>query len=148
VARSGLRSADLAIERLRVRAPAGGRIASSAEPKPGLWMAAGEKLCSIVPDERVEVAAWFPLASMPMIRIGQKASIWINGRTPRERTLARAVVAAVEQDPSGSEFRVRFRLSTAPNVSQGFPAVAVVEVQQLTPFEALLRAAGMTRGAT
>jgi multidrug resistance efflux pump len=150
VARNGLRASELAIERLRVRAPVDGRVISSTEPKPGLWLAAGEKLCSIVPNEQVEVAAWFPLESMPMIRAGQHASIWINGNAPRQRTFARATVTAVEQDPSGSDFRVRLRLDRAPaspsSFAQGFPAVAVVEIQRISPFDALLRAAGMVRG--
>ncbi|HEX2122615.1 MAG TPA: HlyD family efflux transporter periplasmic adaptor subunit [Thermoanaerobaculia bacterium] len=152
VARNAVRSADLAIERLRVRAPVDGRVISSVEPKPGLWLAAGEKLCSILPDDRVEVAAWFPLEAMPMIRVGQPASVWINGLAPQARTVARATVAAVEQDPTGSEFRVRLRLDSAPasaaTLGQGFPAVAVVQIQRVSPFQALLRAAGMARSGT
>jgi membrane fusion protein (multidrug efflux system) len=149
-ARNSLRATDLAIERLRIRAPADGRIASSSEPKAGVWLAAGEILGSIVPADPVEVAAWFRLESMPLLRGGQPASIWLNGLTPNARTILRARVVAVEHDPSGNEFRVRLRLDGASlpgsGVDQGFPVVAVVEVQRLSPLQALFRAAGMVRG--
>lgn len=149
-ARNSLRATDLAIERLRVRAPVDGRISSSSEPKAGVWLAAGETLCSIVPADPVEVAAWFPLESMPLLRGGQPASIWLNGLTPNARTILRAHVIAIEHDPAGSEFRVRLRLDATPlprsGADQGFPAVAVVEVQRLSPLQALFRAAGMVRG--
>ncbi|HEY0141151.1 MAG TPA: HlyD family efflux transporter periplasmic adaptor subunit [Thermoanaerobaculia bacterium] len=149
-ARNSLRATDLAIERLRVRAPVDGRVTSSTEPKTGVWLAAGETLCSIVPDDPVEVAAWFRLESMPLIRGGQEASIWVNGLTPNSRTILRASVIAIEHDPSGDEFKVRLRLDpkSVPQrgADQGFPAVAVVEVQRLSPLQALFRAAGMVRG--
>lgn len=148
-ARNAIHLADLSIERMRVRSPVDGRITSSTEPQTGAWLAAGDKLCSIVAAERVEVAAWFPLESMPMIRAGQPASIWINLPTPRARTVRRATVVAVEQDSEDDEFKVRLRLDDAhtsvATFSQGFPAVAVVEVQRVTPLRALLRAAGMVR---
>jgi membrane fusion protein, multidrug efflux system len=149
-ARNSLRATDLAIERLRVRAPVDGRISSSSEPKPGVWLAAGETLCSIVPSDPVEVSAWFRLESMPLVRTGQPASVWVNGLTPNARTILPAHVLAIEQDPAGEEFRVRLRLDgdALPKsvVDQGFPAVAVVEVQRLSPLRALFRAAGMVRG--
>ena len=152
VARNAHRSADLAVERLRVRSPANGRVISSSEPRPGAWVAAGEKLCSIAPDELIEVAAWFPLESMPMIHAGQPATVWINSRAMRTRSVARATVTAVELDPSGSEFQVRLRLDRIPEeaagLDQGFPAVAVVEIERVTPFGALLRAAGMVPTGT
>lgn len=150
VARSSLLTTDLTIERLRVRAPVDGRISSSSEPKPGVWLAAGETLCSIVPSDPVEVSAWFRLESMPLVRNGQPASVWVNGLTPNARMILPARVTAIEHDPAGTEFRVRLRLDSAAlpktGADQGFPAVAVVEVQRLSPLQALFRAAGMVRG--
>lgn len=146
-ARTALWSTDVAMERLRIRSPVDGRITSSSEPKPGAWLAVGEKLCSIATDEPVEVTAWFPLESMPAIRAGQSASVWINYVAPRARKVIRAVVTSVEHDPAGSEFKVHLRLegahSSSALVGQGFPAVTVVEVQRVTPFQALLQTAGM-----
>jgi membrane fusion protein, adhesin transport system len=146
-ARTALWSTDVIIERMRVRSPVDGHITSSIEPKPGAWLAAGEKLCSIATAEPVEVTAWFPLESMPVIRAGQPASVWINYVAPRARKVIRAVVTSVEHDPAGSEFKVHLRLagtqSSSALVGQGFPAVTVVEVQRVTPFQALLQTAGM-----
>jgi hypothetical protein len=87
-----------------------------------------------------------------MIRAGQPATVWINNRAMRSRSVASATVTAVELDPSGSEFEVRLRLNRVPEEAvafdQGFPAVAVVEIERVTPFRALLRAAGMVSTGT
>lgn len=147
---NSLRAADLRIERMRVRAPADGRIIRSSEPKPGQWMTAGERICSIAPNARMEVAAWFPLEEMPMITPGQKASIWVNVRGAHDRVRARASVIAVEHDAAAAEeFLVRLTLDESEGrveaLRQGYPAVAAVEILSVTPLRALLRVAGMVR---
>jgi membrane fusion protein (multidrug efflux system) len=145
---SAVQQADVDIERLRVRAPADGRIGSSAELRPGAWVAEGTVVASIVPVEPMEVAAWFALDDMPLLRTGQSASVWLDalGRGGRRRFAA--TVTGIERDPSGSDFRVTLRLAALPPaVDQGFPATVTVDVQRLSPFDALLRAAGMLPAA-
>jgi membrane fusion protein (multidrug efflux system) len=144
---AAIRQADIDLERLRIRAPADGRIGSSAELRPGAWVGEGTVVASIVPIEPMEVAAWFVLDDMPLLRVGQPASIWMDalGRGGRRRFAA--TVTGIERDPSGGDFRVTLRLDAPPRVrsavDQGFPATVTIEVQRLSPFDALLRAAGM-----
>lgn len=145
---SAVQQADVDIERLRVRAPADGRIGSSAELRPGAWVAEETVVASIVPIEPMEVAAWFALDDMPLLRTGQRASVWLDalGRGGRRRFAA--TVTGIERDPSGSDFRVTLRLAALPPaVDQGFPATVTVDVRRLSPFDALLRAAGMLPAA-
>jgi multidrug resistance efflux pump len=148
---SAVQQADIDIERLRVRAPADGRIGSSAELRPGAWVLEGAVVASIVPVEPMEVAAWFGLDDMPLLRTGQNAWIWLDalGRGGRRRFAAK--VTGIERDPSGTDFRVTLRLAALPPASaaidQGFPATVTVEVQRLSPFDVLLRAAGMLPAA-
>jgi multidrug resistance efflux pump len=142
---SALQQANVDIERLRVRAPADGRIGSSAELRAGTWVEEGTVAASIVPAESREVAAWFALDDMPLLRTGQHSSVWLEALGREGRRRFDATVTGIERDPSGSEFRVTLRLEKRPpsNVDQGFPATVTVDVQRLSPFDALLRAAGM-----
>lgn len=148
---SAVQQADVDMERLHVRAPADGRIGSSAELRPGAWVVEGTVVASIIPIEPMEVAAWFALDDMPFLRTGQSASIWLDalGRGGRRRFAA--TVTGIEREPSGGDFRVTLRLLTLPSpasaIDQGFPATVTIDVQRLSPFDALLRAAGMLPGA-
>jgi membrane fusion protein (multidrug efflux system) len=148
---SAVQQADIDIERLRVRAPADGRIGSSAELRPGAWVLEGAVVASIIPVEPMEVAAWFGLDDMPLLRTGQNAWVWLEalGRGGRRRFAAK--VTGIERDPSGTDFRVTLRLAAMPPASaaidQGFPATVTVDVQCLSPFDVLLRAAGMLPAA-
>jgi multidrug resistance efflux pump len=147
-AQAAVEQAGVDIERQRIRAPADGRIGSSAELRTGTWVEEGAKVASIVPVAAMEVAAWFSLEDMPLLRIGQNASIWLEslGRGGRRRFAA--VVTGIERDRGGSDFRVTLRLARLPaTVDEGFPATVTVEVQRLSPFDALLRAAGMLPAA-
>lgn len=142
---ASLQQADVDIERLRVRAPADGRIGSSAELRAGTWVEEGTVAASIVPARPREVAAWFALADMPLMRTGQGASVWLEslGRGGRRRFAA--TVTGIERDAAGNDFRVTLRLAGPPptGIDQGFPVTVTVDVQRLSPFDALLRAAGM-----
>lgn len=143
-ANAELREADLQIERLRVRAPAAGRIDSFTELRPGVWIAEGMVIGSIVPPQTGDVTAYFALADMPLIQPGQQANVWLEAAGREGRRRFPAVVRAVERDAAGEEFRVTLALAKTPaRVEQGFPAVATVEVLRLSPFDALLRTAGM-----
>jgi len=145
---SAVQQADVDLERLRVRAPADGRIGSSAELRPGTWVAEGTVVASIVPVEPMEVAAWFSLGDMPLLRTGQKAWIWLDALGSGGRRRFAATVTGIERDPKDSDFRVTLRLASLPaGVDQGFPATVTIEVQRLSPFDALLRAAGMLPAA-
>jgi multidrug resistance efflux pump len=146
---AALQQADVDLERLRVRAPADGRIGSSAELRAGTWVEEGTVAASIVPAQSREVAAWFALDDMPLVRTGQSASVWLESLGRGGRRRFPATVTAIERDASGSEFRVTLRLAALPppSVVQGFPATVTVDVQRLSPFDALLRAAGMLPAA-
>lgn len=142
---AALHEAELQIERLRVRAPTEGRVDSFAELRAGVWIAEGTAIASIMPADLGEVTAYFGLADMPLLRGGQPATIWLEAVDGGGRRRFPARVIAVERNASGEEFRVTLRLAAGAidRVEQGFPAVATVEVLRLSPFQALLRAAGM-----
>lgn len=148
---AALQQADVDLDRLHVRAPADGRIGSSSELRAGTWVVEGTMAASIVAAEPREVAAWFALDDMPLLRVGQSASVWLEslGRGGRRRFAA--AVTGIERDANGNDFRVTLRLSAPPSshaaLDQGFPATVTVDVQRLSPFDALLRAAGMLPAA-
>lgn len=144
---ASLEQAEVDLERLRVRAPADGRIGSSAELRAGTFVAEGTVAASIIPAEPREVAAWFDLADMPLMRTGQRASVWLESLGRGGRRRFDATVTGIERDANGSEFRVTLRLAAPPparsGIDQGLPVTVTIDVQRLSPFDALLRAAGM-----
>jgi len=147
---AALQQADVDLERLRVRAPTDGRIGSSAELRAGTWVEEGTVAASIVPSESREVAAWFALDDMPLVRTGQSAAVWLEAINRGGRRRFAATVTGIEQDPNGSDFRVTLRLAAPPPraaVAPGLPATVTIDVQRLSPFDALLRAAGMLPSA-
>ena len=147
---AALQQADVDLERLRVRAPTDGRIGSSAELRAGTWVEEGTVAASIVPAESREVAAWFALDDMPLVRVGQTGSVWLEAINRSGRRRFAATVTGIERDANGSDFRVTLRLAAPPPrtaVDQGFPATVTIDVQRLSPFDALLRAAGMLPSA-
>ena len=144
---ASLQQADVDIERLRVRAPADGRIGSSAELRAGTFVEAGTVAASIVPAEPRDVTAWFAVTDMPLMRSGQRATVWLESLGRGGRRRFPAAITGIERDASGSDFRVTLRLASAPppraGIDQGLPVTVTIDVQRLSPFEALLRAAGM-----
>jgi len=144
---ASLQQAEVDLERLRVRAPADGRIGSSAELRAGTFVLEGTVAASIIPAESRDVAAWFALDDMPLMRGGQRATVWLESLGRGGRRRFPATVTGIERDASGSEFRVTLRLAAPPparaGIDQGLPVTVTVDVQRLSPFEALLRAAGM-----
>ena len=68
------------IEQRTVRAPISGRIADVTPLTPGSVVAAGKRVCTIVPDGGLRVVAYLPPAmALGRVQIGQAAQVRLEG---------------------------------------------------------------------
>jgi multidrug resistance efflux pump len=130
-----------------VRAPVAGRIGELARLDGGAVIAAGERLGTVIPGERLKVLAGFPPAqALGRVRPGQTAELRLDAFPWTEYGGARVRVARV-----GGELRdgrVWVELTLEPGGSgriplqHGLPGTVVVETERLSPAGLLLRVIG------
>ncbi len=137
------------LEKRAIRAPIAGTIGELAQGlRTGAFVAAGDKLCTIVPrgDGHRVVADFKPARALGRIRPGQKARLRLEGYPWAQYGLVKARVASV-----ASEVRdglVRVELGIEPEVpagivlEHGLPGELEVEVETASPAILVLRSVG------
>ena len=135
------------VERRTVRAPIGGRIAEIASLTPGSVIAAGHRICAIVPDGELRVVADFtPAAALGRIRIGQPARVRLDGFPWTQFGTPLARVSSVSGEPHDGAIRVELSLEGAQAsipLQHGLPAEVDVEVERTSPASLILRSVGL-----
>lgn len=131
----------------KVRAPVRGHIAHFLPLKPGSVVAAGTRLCTIIPGGRLHVVAFFPVAtSGGRLVSGQSARIRLFAFPWTKYGVLQASVERVGQEPRNGLIRVEMRLSsmhkTAIPIQHGLTGSAEVEVERVSPLALVLDAAG------
>jgi membrane fusion protein (multidrug efflux system) len=137
------------LEKRAIRAPVAGTIGEVAQGlRIGSFVAAGDKLCAIVPggDGHRVVAVFKPAKAVGRIRPGQSARLRLDGYPWAQYGLLRARVSSV-----ASEVRdglVRVELGIEPEVpagivlEHGLPGELEVEVETASPAMLVLRSVG------
>jgi multidrug resistance efflux pump len=137
------------IDQHRIRAPVAGRVGEVAALEVGHVTQPGDVLGSIVPASGLRVVAHFPATALGRIRPGQDAHLRLSGFAWTEYGRLRAVVAEVASEVRGGRFRAELRLATPDSplipLEHGLPGTAEVEIERVSPFTLVLRAAGRTR---
>ncbi len=139
---------ELDIERHRVRAPVDGRIGELAVLNAGSWVAEGQKLASVVPSGELRVVAWFePSAVLGRVRPGQPARMRLDGFPWAQFGSVASVVSAVASEIQDGMVRVEFApqadaLPTLP-LQHGLPGAVEIAIEQASPAQMVLRAAGL-----
>ena len=144
---AGIERLGYEIERRLVRAPVDGRIGESATLRKGAVVQEGEKLASIVPDGRLLVTAQFPAyAAFGRIRMGQAATLRLDGFPWAEFGSVAATVARVAQEVREGKVRVELAIAASSDfrgkLEHGMPGTIEVAVERITPFALVLRTAG------
>ena len=149
------RTLENEIERRRIRAPIGGRVGEVAELRIGGFVAAGQKLGTIVPAGLLKVVAEFPPSSaLGRIRPGQTARLRLVGFPWTEYGSIAAVVDTVASEVRAGTVRVEFAIhpdqASAVPFQHGLPGSVEVEVERVAPATLVLRAGGrlLTRPVT
>lgn len=130
----------------QLRAPVAGRIGDLAPLQPGDTVAAGQRLASIVPDGELRVVADFDAGSAGRIHAGQHARLRLAGFAWAQYGTLPARVERVAAELRDGRLRVELAPQGAPPpglpLQHGLPGSVEVEVEQLSPAQLLLRAAG------
>lgn len=133
-----------------IRAPVSGTVAKVAESLlQGAYVAAGDQLCSIVPESdggHVVVAEFEPGKAVGRIRAGQRARLRLDGYPWTHYGSVEARVSNV--DSEARDGRVRVEFSIEPGVpagivlEHGLPGELEVEVESPSPLGLVLRSVG------
>jgi membrane fusion protein (multidrug efflux system) len=152
--RGEVEAAEAALERLRealerrvVRAPRAGRVAEMETLSAGRVVESGAHLVSILPSGPLRVVAHFqPRQAFGRIRPGLPAQMRLEGFPWTQFGMLRARVDRVADETRREGVRVELALVDASAfpapLDHGLPGSVEVEVEEVSPAELLLRAAG------
>jgi membrane fusion protein (multidrug efflux system) len=135
------------IDRHVLRAPVSGTVADVAALRTGAYVAQGEKLATVVPHGGLIIVADFaPAAVLGRIRPGQQARLRLDGFPWAQYGSIEATVTRVAGEVRDGLVRVEFApsRSAAPHLAlqHGLPGAVEVGIEEVTPAQLVLRAAG------
>jgi membrane fusion protein (multidrug efflux system) len=139
--------AEHEVERRTLRAPIDGLLAEVANCRAGAFVEAGQKVAAIVPGGKLRVVASFaPHAAIGRIRTGQPARLRLSGFPSIEYGTVDARVAAVASEIRDGSVRVELAIDGDARdripLQHGLPGTLEVEIDRISPFAMILRAAG------
>lgn len=143
-AQAALATASTQLEQRRVYAPIAGRVGSVAALRRGDVVQSGAVLATLVPDELLQVVAEFEAsAALGRIRAGQRADIYLDGRSVLEYGIVHARVREIASERLAGTIRVLLDLERGaavdPPLRHGMPALVAVTVESTTPWQMVLR---------
>jgi membrane fusion protein (multidrug efflux system) len=146
-AESRTRILEQRIELFTVRAPVSGRIGHTVSLQAGAVVAAGTRLCTIVPSGNLRAVAFFDVATAAgRVKPDQAARLRLFGFPWTKFGVIRAHVERVGTEPRDGLIRVELELDVAQKsripVEHGLQGSAEVEVEKVAPVTLVLDAAG------
>jgi membrane fusion protein, adhesin transport system len=135
------------IERHVVRAPVSGTVADLPVLRTGAYVAAGQKLATVVPHGGLIIVADFaPAAVLGRIHPGQPARLRLDGFPWAQYGMIDARVLRVAGEVRDGLVRVEFEPAKqgAPKLAlqHGLPGSIEVGIEQVSPAQLVMRAAG------
>jgi multidrug resistance efflux pump len=134
------------IEQRTVRAPVDGTIAEVMQVRAGRVLAAGTRICTIVPSGDLRIVALYPPAvALGRIREGQSARVRLEGFPWTQYGSPTARVTSVAGEAHDGTIRVELTLeSRTPDIplQHGLPAEVDVEIERVSPLALVLRTIG------
>jgi membrane fusion protein (multidrug efflux system) len=146
-AESRMRILDQRIELFTVRAPVSGRIGHTVSLQPGSVVAAGTRLCTIVPSGNLRAVAFFDAATAAgRVKPQQPARLRLFGFPWTKFGVLQAHVERVGTEPREGLIRVELELDPTQRsripIEHGLEGSAEVEVEKVAPVALVLDAAG------
>jgi membrane fusion protein (multidrug efflux system) len=146
-AESRTRILEQRIELFTVRAPVSGRIGHTVSLQAGAVVAAGTRLCTIVPSGNLRAVAFFDVATAAgRVKPDQAARLRLFGFPWTKFGVIKAHVERVGTEPRDGLIRVELELDVAQKsripVEHGLQGSAEVEVEKVAPVTLVLDAAG------
>lgn len=138
---------DQRIALYAVRAPVSGRIGNMVNLQPGAVVAAGTRLCTVVPSGGLRAVAFFDVATAAgRVKADQPARIRLYGFPWTKFGVLRAHVERVGSEPREGLIRVELDLDPEQKshipVEHGLQGRVEVEVERVAPVALVLDAAG------
>ena len=134
----------------KLRAPVAGRIGEVADVRVGSVVQAAQKLCVIVPAGSPRAIAQFSPVVVGRLKSGQPARLRLDGFPWTQFGTLPASVTDIDTEPRDNLIRVELSLSPRPtskiSLDHGLTGSVEIEVERVTPFVLLLRAAGRYLG--
>ena len=139
------------MEQHRIRAPVAGRLGDVAPLRVGEYVAAGQKLATVIPaGELIVVADFEPAAVLGRVRPGQAAQLRLDGFPWTQYGSVAATVSRVAGEIRDKHIRVEFTPRAAwpagVQVQHGLPGTMEVTLETVAPAVMVLRAAGQLLG--
>ena len=146
-AESRMRILDQRVELFTVRAPVSGRIGYTVNLQAGAVVAAGTRLCTIVPSGNLRAVAFFDASTAAgRVKPDQPARMRLFGFPWTKFGVLKAHVERVGTEPRDGLIRVELELDVAQKsripVEHGLQGSAEVEGEQVAPVALVLDAAG------
>jgi membrane fusion protein (multidrug efflux system) len=146
-AESRIRILDQRIELFTVRAPISGRIGNTVNLQPGAVVAAGTRLCTVVPPGGLRAVAFFDVATAAgRVKPDQPARLRLFGFPWTKFGMLLAHVERVGSEPKDGLIRVELELEAQRNtripIEHGLQGSVEVEVEKVAPVALVLDAAG------
>ena len=142
-----MRILDQRIDLFTVRAPVSGRIGQTVSLQAGAVVAAGTRLCTIVPSGNLRAVAFFDVATAAgRVKPDQTARLRLFGFPWTKFGVLKAHVERVGTEPREGLIRVELDLDITQKsripVEHGLQGIAEVEVEKVAPVALVLDAAG------
>jgi membrane fusion protein (multidrug efflux system) len=138
---------DQRIDLYSIRAPVSGRIGNMINLQPGAVVAAGTRLCTVVPSGGLRAVAFFDVATAAgRVKVDQPARIRLFGFPWTKFGVLHAHVERVGSEPRDGLIRVELELEPSQTshipMEHGLQGRAEVEVERVAPVALVLDAAG------
>jgi len=150
VARASVERLRGELERRVVRAPSEGVIGETSSVRVGAQVKAGEHLATVVAGGDVRIVAQFsPATALGRVRVGQRASMRLEGFSWTEFGMLEASVVAVASEVRDGLVRVELSVDGLPPgipLEHGLPGTVDIAVEEATPLRLVLRALGRGLG--
>ena len=134
------------IEKRRIWAPVGGRVAEVANLRTGAMVSAGEKVASVVPAGDIRGIAYFLPSALGRVRPGQPARLRLHGFPWVQYGSIPATVTSVASEVRDGQVRVELLVHQNPAsripFQHGLPGSVEVETERAVPATLVLRTAG------
>ncbi len=134
------------IEQRKIRAPIAGRVGEVFALRAGSFVEEGDIVATIVPQGDLFAVAEFSLSSVGRLARGQPARLRLDAFPWTEFGTIRATVQAIATEAKEGRVRVELAIAreqpSAIPVQHGLAGTAIVEVEQVSPWTLVLRAAG------
>ncbi len=129
------------IEKRTLRSPIAGTLNAPQRLRPGVIVAAGQTLATVVPDSTVEILATYDVrGASGRIAPGQLATLKLDALPWTRHGVVEAVVREVSQVHSDGQILVRCNIMMAPDNTKrhGLVGTLEIEIDRATPLQILI----------